>query len=96
MTLREIINDIEHISDDLAIFASKNDDWSLDLSAALVLTSDMERIGDKLEGLSYFLEVEIAKEVLNVWKEWRNGREPSEDERIKALLYYANYDAYLD
>lgn len=95
MNLREIIHEIESLSDDLVIFASKNGDWNLDAPAALILSADMESVGVNLEGLFYFLEVEIAKEVLFVWKEWRDGCEPSKDERIEALFYYANNDAYL-
>jgi hypothetical protein len=60
------------------------------------LTSDMENIGINLEELHYFLEAEIAKEVLDVWKQWRNGRLPNEKEKIEALIFYVDNDAYLN
>jgi len=95
MTLREIIGNLDDLSNDLVIFAEKNSDWLLDSPAALVLASEMERAGTQLEVLLYFLEIEIAKEVLGVWSKWRDGRKPTEAERIEALFYYADNDAYL-
>lgn len=94
MDLREIINNVENISNELVIFATKGNNWLVDAPAALVLASDMEQVAS-LEGLVYFLEVETAKDVLEVWKHWRAGRDPSEAERIDALLFYADNDAFL-
>jgi hypothetical protein len=96
VTLREIINEIENTSDDLVIFATrKNGAWDVNGPVAMVLLSDMDNIGTDLEGLHYFLEIELAKEVLDVWKQW-TGRTPTEKERDEALIYYADNDAYLD
>jgi len=95
MTLREVIGNVENLSDDLTIYATKAVEWDIDAPAALVLSSDTEEIGIRFEDLSYFLEVEIAKEVLSVWSEWRNGTNPNELERIEALIYYADNDAYI-
>lgn len=96
MTLREILEDLDKISDEFVIYASKNDEWNLDSPAALVLLDDAAEVDLHLADLTYFLEIEIAKEVLEVWKEWRDGREPTESERVEAVLYYANNDAYLE
>lgn len=95
MNLREIINQVEVLSEDLVIFARRNGDWKLDAPAALILSADMKSIGVDLEDLVYFLEVSIAKEVLDVWQNWRDGRTPNENERIEALFYYVDNDAYL-
>ncbi len=45
--------------------------------------------------LTYLLEVWLAREVAEVWAEWRNGRTPTTDELIEAVTYYADNDAYL-
>ena len=96
MTLREIIRDLETIPDDLVIFATNvNDTWLLDEPAALVLDEDIDQIGVELEGLSYFLEVYVAKETLEVRSKWRYGRVPNESERIEAVVHYASFDAWL-
>lgn len=96
VTLREILNNLEQISDELVIYAGKNNDWDIDSPAALLLHEDAVEVDLHLEDLTYFLEIEIAKEVLEVWKEWHGGREPTESERVDAVLYYANNDAYID
>lgn len=96
MNLREVLLQVEDLSDELVIFASRDSEWALDSVAALVLLSDMDEIGTDLEDLDYFLEVEIAKDVLTVWSSWRDGRKPTEGERIEAILYYVNNDAYLE
>jgi hypothetical protein len=45
-------------------------------------------------GLAYLLEVSLAREVLDVWARWRNGREPTPEEAAGAIIYYAQHDAY--
>ena len=45
-------------------------------------------------GLSYLLEVSLARNVLRVWTRWRGGRQPSLEEAAKAVIYYAQQDAY--
>jgi hypothetical protein len=42
----------------------------------------------------YLLEVLIAREVLEVWSAWRDGRIPSVEEACEAIIYYADNDAY--
>lgn len=95
MTLRDVINRLESVPDGLVIFASKNDEWNLDGPAALVNETDVSKTGTTIEELRYFLEVDVGKEVLAVWKQWRNGMEPSEKDRVEALIYYADNDAYI-
>jgi hypothetical protein len=94
MTLREVVNDLEQLSDEMVIFAAKGVTWQVDSPAVLVESGDMDSIGTHLEDLTYFLEVSIAKEVLEVWSKWRAGRVPTEQQRIEALIYYAENDAY--
>ena len=93
MTLREIINQIEALPDDLTIYATEADDWQIDSPAALVTEEDSDEIGMNIEDMSYFLEVSIAKEVLDGCRQHK-GRSLSEAERLAAVVYYASYDAY--
>lgn len=96
MTLREIILAVEKLDENLVIFARKNGEWDLDSPAALLLLNDAAEVDMHLDDLTYFLEIGIAKEVLEVWGEWRGGRKPTESERVDAVLYYANNDAYIE
>lgn len=50
--------------------------------------------GGVAKGMPYLLEVFLAKEVLGVWSQWRNGCIPSSDERCEAVIHYAKNDAY--
>jgi hypothetical protein len=43
---------------------------------------------------AYLLEVDLAREVLAVWSDWRSGVAPSPDEAARAVIYYAEHDAY--
>ena len=45
--------------------------------------------------MSYLLEVSLAKEVVQVWSEWRDGRRPTAIDKCEAVIYYAEHDAYL-
>lgn len=96
MTLREIILIVEKLDENLVIFARKNSEWDLDSPAALVLDSDVEHTGVDLEELTYFLEVLQARDVLEVWSAWRGGRAASDNDRIRAILYYVENDAYIE
>jgi hypothetical protein len=44
--------------------------------------------------LRYFLEVELVREVLEVWTKWRAGALPTTEEALEALIHYAVYNAY--
>lgn len=47
------------------------------------------------QGMRYLLEVWLAREVIAVWSNWRDGREPTSEEKLAAIVYYAENDAYL-
>lgn len=46
-------------------------------------------------GMRYLLGVGDMRDVLATWSEWRAGRVPTEDERVEAVLFYAESDGYL-
>jgi len=50
---------------------------------------------DAVTGLSYFLEVALAREAIDVWRRGRPGRAPSLDDQVAAVRYYAENDAWL-
>ena len=88
--LQELIANLEQLDDAYIICAMKP--WSPDASAQLALPDENEAVPDdvKLCGFSYFLEVYIAKEVLEVFAE----KPPSVDEKVRLLIEYAENDAY--
>ncbi|MFI5930254.1 hypothetical protein ACIA3K_30340 [Micromonospora sp. NPDC051543] len=42
----------------------------------------------------YLLEVDLAREVIEVWSLWRGGRQPTVLEAVGAVVYYAEHDVY--
>ena len=45
-------------------------------------------------GFTYMLEVDLAKEAVEVWSSWREGRIATLTEAISAVIWYAEHDAY--
>jgi len=45
-------------------------------------------------GHRYLLEVDLANDVIEVWRAWRAGSMPTPEEATMAVIYYAQYDAY--
>jgi hypothetical protein len=90
MNLGTIFEQIPSLQDELCIFAVKP--WTSTSSAAVAaLGPDFQtpqEISD--QGLDYFLEVHVAKEVLDVF----GDHAPTVDERHQLLIFYAENDAY--
>ena len=92
MILKDIIANLENYDDEQTIFVME---YHADSEACVVKEED-----DKIESISYngkkyLLEVELAKDAIRVWTQWRDGRQPTLDEKLEAVLYYANNDSYL-
>jgi hypothetical protein len=60
-----------------------------------IAPEDGRSVPPEANGLKYFLEVEIAREAIDVWRNWRGGRVPSLDEKLEGVTYYAENDAWL-
>ena len=50
--------------------------------------------GESPAALEYLLEVALAREILHVWANWRHGRQPTLEEEARAVIHYAQQDAY--
>src|SRR5690242_15871104 len=91
MNLRTVISTIETFDSDFTIYIEGGRDWSLE-SQALVAARVEDGAVPKLvadQGYEYFLEVYIAVEVIDVWKQWHGGTEPSVDQKCAAVIHYA-------
>jgi hypothetical protein len=89
-TLRDTVNVLDELDDDAIIYT----DGGSGAAEAAVVTG-AEAAQAKAAGLRYFLEVSLAKDAVAVCSEWRNGAEPTVDDKIAAVAYYATHDAYL-
>jgi hypothetical protein len=91
MTLSELLDKLDGQDDEATIFVDRSAALNAN-SSAVVVNSDM---GSPPDWMSNLLEVYLAKEVLEVWAKWHDGRQPSLMEKCRAVIWYAEHDAYL-
>jgi hypothetical protein len=88
-TLGDVLEGLSAFDETLTIYAEKP--WSCDSVAAVAPE------GDRLSsGLSYLLEVSLAREVIETWTKWRSGRIPDRQQMCAAVVHYAIRDAFLE
>ena len=94
--LRTLIADLDKIDDDLTIYIASGAEWTAGSSviAALEPEGGVPPLEASAQDMEYFLEVFIAKDVLQEWKEWQGVEELSLEKKLEILLYYAKNDAY--
>ena len=95
MTLGDVLSRLEELDDELSIYAERRPEWSPESRAVLVDATDEASAPPEEEGLEYFLEVDLAREAVEVWSQWRDGATPTPEDRFAAVTHYAVYDAYL-
>ena len=90
MTLLDIIERIDQLNDEDVVFVRP--EWSPESEAALFeLTGDLEVPAEpKQLGLKYFLEVAVAREVLDGFA---SRPDATTREKAERLIHYATYDA---
>jgi hypothetical protein len=91
MKLSAVIDTIGALTEDLCIVAKRP--WSADCEVALVQMTDPFRVPQSLReaGYEYFLEVTIVREEVLHGASWLTP-----EQRVEAVLYYAENDAYPD
>ena len=96
MTLSEVLLALRELDGALTIFCEGG--LSGDRSSRAIICEESESGAQTCpddSGLTYLLEVDTAIEVIEVWSAWRDGRSPTPQERVEAVLYYAANDAFL-
>ena len=89
-TLRDLVVALDDLDEDAVIYT---DGSSAAAEAVVIRASDAAEA--KAAGLRYFLEVSLARDAVDVWSAWRDGAEPTTDDKLMAISYYAKNDAYL-
>lgn len=90
LTLADVVRDLPRLDPELTIYAARP--WKA-TSAALVEREPDEGglpEGAASGGLAYFLEVDIAQDVVEDWQEYRGGEADSEDLCERLISYAAN------
>jgi hypothetical protein len=104
MTLLDVVRQLDELPDTdedeetpFVIYAARKDGhWTAD-SPAIVLAPTDDDVVQVVEGVEYryLLEVFLAKEVVEAYQEHHGTLRPTADEKLKAIIYYAEHDAYL-
>jgi uncharacterized RDD family membrane protein YckC len=94
MILSELLEKLDDFDDNSTIYVERNSEWSANSRAVVCLQSNNGEIIDAPKDWSYFLEVYIVKEVIEMWKD-RCGH-PSTEDKCRAVIYYAENDAYIE
>jgi hypothetical protein len=95
MTLAELLDRASELDDELTIYAGGGPDATASSRAVAAAEPEDGSVPPDAEGLEYLLEADQAKEVIDVWSEWRDGAQPSTQDRVEAVTYYAKNDAFL-
>jgi hypothetical protein len=88
--LGDVLDGLDKLDDDEATIFVK--DGPVDESTESLVLAEGE---EPPLGFKYLLEVYLAKNVIDVWSKWRDGKRPSRAERTTAVAHYASHDAYL-
>jgi hypothetical protein len=94
-TLADIAGHLNELEDGDTIYVAQDAQWTPSSAAMVSRAPGDGSMPPAADGSRYFLEVYLAKEVIDVWREWRGGREPTLVEMCEALIFYASRDAYL-
>ncbi|WP_406697693.1 hypothetical protein V5E97_02430 [Singulisphaera sp. Ch08] len=92
MLLTEVIEILEEFDVDQTIYVADN---APDAVAAVDYETDDGDIPASAKGMCYLLEVSRARDAIRVWSDWREGRQPTLDEKVQAVIYYAENDAFM-
>jgi len=95
MKLINLLENIEKIDENSSIYMKSTEKIREDADVIIIPIDLVPNSGKTLVGLQYLLEVYILKEVLDVWKNWRNGKEPTIRDKLNAIEYFVEHDAYL-
>lgn len=91
-TLRDVIARLDEFDDDETIFAEAA---TATARAAIGVEGADGSAPGGAAGLRYLLEVAVAREAVEVWRAWRPGQEPSLEDKLAAVVHYAEHDAWL-
>jgi hypothetical protein len=92
MTLREVVARLGDFEDDQTIYAESATPTA---RAAVEVEPEDGTAPSAAADLPYLLEIAAAREAIEVWKAWRPGQAPSLDDKLAAVIYYAENDAWL-
>ena len=89
MTLLEIVSTLSSFDEEMTIYASEP--WLASSEAILVTDADYRIDHSRPDGKAYFIEISVAKEVLEDFA--KADPDATDEEACNRLILYAIYDA---
>ncbi|MER5705105.1 hypothetical protein ABT023_24580 [Micromonospora sp. NPDC002296] len=89
-SLLQLIERLAVLPDDPTLYAARP--WSPESDAVAAIEGPG---GESPTEFPYLLEVELAREAVDVWSEWRKGRRPTAGDACAAVIHYATHGAYM-
>jgi hypothetical protein len=88
--MREVVARLDEFGDDETVYAE-----SPTPTARAAVAAEPDDGSPHVPGLEYLLEIAAARQAIEVWRAWRPGREPTLEDKLEAVIYYARNDAWL-
>ena len=91
MTLADVIRQIDQLHDGLSIYAAPR--WRAESPAVAAREPRDGGQPDGADGMTYLISVRLARRAIAARAAWRPEQELGLQDRCKAVIYYAVYDA---
>lgn len=98
MTLEDVVANLGSFDNEHSIYATRiKGQWRAGSIAFVMREPEDGKLMQLLSGgeAEYLLEISLAKEIIEVWKHWRPHAEQTIADKLEAIVYYAENDAYL-
>jgi hypothetical protein len=89
----DLLRQLNDLSDDATLYARRP--WGSESQATSANEGSTDAEMALASGQDYLLEVALAKDVVDTWASWRNGRVPRPEDVVEAVIHYAETDSYL-
>jgi hypothetical protein len=85
------------LEDDVIFAVRTGKTWQDDALAVVVEDAEDASLKQTFDGIEMetVLPVFLAREAVEIWQDWRNEAIPTIDDKLKAIVHYATFDAYL-
>jgi hypothetical protein len=91
-SLREILTELDSFTEDDTICVRNGPCWTCESEARVIRIPDFIDASEIGPIADYFLEVSVARGVLEDWSATHGGRSPTIDEICELLIYFAVHD----
>jgi hypothetical protein len=90
-SLADVIGSLDVLDQSAIIYAEASPAWQPSSRAMVRSFAENDNVPMEVQGLEYFLEVELATQVLSGWRQFKPVTTP-EDE-VQILIHYARFDS---